>query len=96
MRNRYILRKQMTTDASRLMRLSAAAPMEQQCLSAAFQYCQVVQLNRCAAGRLACLGSRRWPYEGLSRMKGNFHVRFSEGGGLVTARLYSANVKREA
>src|SRR5260221_12792897 len=25
----------------------------------------------------------------LSRMKGNFHVRFLEGGGLATARLYS-------
>jgi len=32
-----------------------------------------------------------WSYEGLSRMKGNFHVRFLEGGGLATARLYSAN-----
>ena len=29
------------------------------------------------------------PYEGLSRMKGNFHVRFLEGGGSVTARPYS-------
>jgi hypothetical protein len=27
---------------------------------------------------------------GLSRMKGNLHVRFLEGGGLATARLYSA------
>jgi len=26
---------------------------------------------------------------GLSRMKGNLHVRFLEGGGLATARLYS-------
>jgi len=25
----------------------------------------------------------------LSRMKGNFHVRFLEGGGLATARSYS-------
>ena len=32
------------------------------------------------------------PYEGLSRMKGNFHVRFLEGGGLATARLYSARI----
>jgi hypothetical protein len=30
------------------------------------------------------------PYEGLSRMKGNFHVRFLEGGGSATTRLYSA------
>src|SRR5713226_7244718 len=69
-------------------------PTEQQCISAAFQYCQVVprkaSASRCAAGRLACLGNRRRPYEGLSRMKGNFQVRFLEGGGLATARLYSA------
>jgi hypothetical protein len=44
-------------------------------------------LVRQAAGRLAIGG---WPYEGLSRMKGNFQVRFLEGGGLATARLYSA------
>jgi hypothetical protein len=30
------------------------------------------------------------PYDGLSRMKGNFHVRFLEGGGPATARLHSA------
>ena len=34
--------------------------------------------------------SQGWPYEGLSRMKGNFQVRFLEGGGLATARLHSA------
>ena len=42
------------------------------------------------------LGCRRVPAQGrtgwsdLSRMKGNFQVRFLEGGGLATARLYSA------
>ena len=44
----------------------------------------VGRVNR--AGPLGKLG----PYEGLSRMKGNFHVRFLEGGGQVTARLHSA------
>jgi hypothetical protein len=34
------------------------------------------------------------PYEDLSRMKGNFHVRFLEGGGRATARLYSAVLTR--
>ena len=29
-------------------------------------------------------------WSGLSRMKGNFHVRFLEGGGPATVRLYSA------
>jgi len=32
---------------------------------------------------------RRTGWRGLSRMKGNFHVRFLEGGGLATACLYS-------
>src|SRR5712671_3623911 len=47
-------------------------------------------------GQMFCAPSRGsapesgWPYEGLSRMKGNFQVRFLEGGGLATARLYSA------
>ena len=30
---------------------------------------------------------------GLSRMKGNLHVRFLEGGGLATAHLYSARLR---
>src|SRR5260221_617517 len=51
-------------------------------------------------GRVESLGRGsipevNWPYEGLSRMKGNFQVRFLEGGGLVTARFHSAG-KREA
>ena len=33
--------------------------------------------------------SKRWVTRGLSRMKGNFHVRFLEGGGLATARSHS-------
>ncbi len=32
-------------------------------------------------------------WRGLSRMKGNFHVRFLEGGGLAIARRYSVKQK---
>ena len=42
-----------------------------------------------AKGHTAQALSRLWVTRGLSRMKGNFHVRFLEGGGLATARLHS-------
>src|SRR5207245_10429013 len=51
------------------------------------QYSNVVRL-------LPVPTTARTGWSDLSRMKGNFHVRFSEGGGLVTARLYSASVER--
>ena len=35
----------------------------------------------------------RTGWSDLSRMKGNFHVRFLEGGGPLTARLYSAGTQ---
>ena len=38
----------------------------------------------------ACLCDEAPVVNGLSRMKGNFQVRFLEGGGLVTARFHSA------
>src|SRR6059036_565648 len=93
MRNRYRLRKQMTTDARRLMRLRAVA----QGSNRAFR----LHSNKAKwfGGRIFLSTAPRvnpqaksqgWPYEGLSRMKGNFHVRFLEGGGLATARLHSA------
>ena len=92
MRNRYQLRKQMTTDARRLMRLRAVA----QGSNRAFR----LHSNKAKwfGGRIFLSTAPRvnpqaksqgWPYEGLSRMKGNFHVRFLEGGGLATARLHS-------
>ena len=85
--------KQMTTDARRLMRLRAVA----QGSNRAFR----MHSNKAKwfGGRIFLSTAPRvnpqaksqgWPYEGLSRMKGNFHVRFLEGGGLATARLYSA------
>ena len=83
----------MTTDARRLMRLRAVA----QGSNRAFR----LHSNKAKwfGGRIFLSTAPRvnpqaksqgWPYEGLSRMKGNFHVRFLEGGGLATARLYSA------
>lgn len=42
------------------------------------------------------ISSERGPEVGctMSRMKGNFHVRFFEGGGLATARLHSAYTQK--
>ena len=82
----------MTTDARRLMRLRAVA----QGSNRAFR----LHSNKAKwfGGRIFLSTAPRvnpqaksqgWPYEGLSRMKGNFHVRFLEGGGLATARLHS-------
>ena len=76
----------MTTDACRLMRLKAVAH------------------RSTASGRLGA-GTAKWssvstgqphqgwPYEDLSRMKGNFQVRFLGGCGRVTARAYPAHLK---
>jgi len=78
----------MTADACRLMRLGVAA-QGSRTRTTADQYCQAgldSLVGLTARVHLSKLG----PYEGLSRMKGNFHVRFLEGGGQVTARLYSA------
>ena len=79
----------MTTDARRLMRPGAVASMEH----------SVVRLLAGTA-KLPDLGSPRvgqrdseengCPYEGLSRMRGNSHVRFLGGLGRVTARAYPA------
>jgi hypothetical protein len=68
------------TDASRRY-----CPKEQSDQRPQPTYCQAGRDDR-TAGRPRW----GWPYPGLSRMKGNFQVRFLEGGGLATARLYSA------
>src|SRR5262245_51047420 len=44
--------------------------------------------------RVPTSGSTGW--RGLSRMKGNFHVRFLEGSGLVTARSHSISVTKQS
>ena len=67
--NRCSLRKQMTTDARRLMRLKAVAQRS----TASWRLgADTVKRGSAPAGQ----PHRGWPYEDLSRMKGNFHVRF--------------------
>ena len=92
--NRSHREKQMTADACRLMRPGVAA-QGSMTRTTADQYCQAgldSLVGLTARVHLAKLG----PYEGLSRMKGNFHVRFLEGGGSVTARPYSAWPRRQS
>ena len=77
----------MTADACRLMRPGDTA-QGSVTRTTADQYCQArfdPSVGLTSRVHLDKLG----PYEGLSRMKGNFHVRFLEGGGPATARLYS-------
>jgi len=77
-------RKQMTTDSRRLMRSGVVAPTEH---NAKRLPVSTAKLPACqAAGRLAFVRER--PYEGSSRMKGNFHVRFQGGCGRATACTY--------
>ncbi len=74
--------KQMTADAHRLMRPGGAA-----------QGCHPARPHRSIAKRDENRGSAKnkaGPYEGSSRMKGNFHVRFLGGCGRATARAYPA------
>ncbi|MGO8927320.1 MAG: hypothetical protein ACLQU3_10570, partial [Limisphaerales bacterium] len=62
-------RKQMTTDACRLVRLKAVA----QWSTASWRLgAGTAKRGSVPAGQ----PHRGWPYEDLSRMKGNFHVRF--------------------
>ena len=82
----------MTTDDRRLMRPGAVASMEH----------SVVRLL-VGTAKLPDLGSPRvgqrdseengCPYEGLSRMRGNSHVRFLGGRGRVTACAYPAGLQ---
>jgi len=77
--------KQMTAGARLLMRLRANSRQGR-------SYKGHLPL-RLSCSAILSSGSdhlRLRPYDGLSRMKGNFHVRFLEGGGLATARLHSA------
>ena len=88
-----MLRKQMTTDARRLMRLRAVTSKE---------HSVVRLLTGMAKGFVLALSSieprvgpqQGQPYEGASRMKGNFHVRFFGGRGRATARAYPAVLER--
>ena len=81
----------MTTDACRLMRPGARRLKGAEASVAACQYRQAARPRFAGAGTAdrSEKNIRAGPYEGLSRMKGNFHVRFLEGGGPATARSYS-------
>ena len=77
----------MTTDASRLMRPEAGAPKD----AAGYGHTTVLPSGRTVSSSARGSANNKlssWPYEGLSRMKGNFHVRFLGGCGRVTARTY--------
>jgi len=82
----------MTADARRLMRLGVAV-QGSITRTTADQYCQA-RLDSSVEFASRVPLDKGGPYEGLSRMKGNFHVRFLEGGGPATARLYSAVLYR--
>ena len=79
----------MTADASRLMRPGVAA-QDSITRTTTEEYCQA-GLNSRIELPLRVRQNKAGPYEDTSRMKGNFHVRFLEGGGLVTARSHSAS-----
>jgi hypothetical protein len=78
----------MTADACRLMRPGAAV-QGSTARATTDQYCQAGLNSRVSLGKAV-------PYEGLSRMKGNFHVRFLGGRGRATARAYPAIRLRSA
>jgi len=85
----------MTTDASRLMRPGAVASMEH---SAGRLPASTAKLPGPGS---PWVGQRDGyqhgcPYEGLSRMRGNSHVRFLGGRGRATARAYPAAPERTA
>jgi hypothetical protein len=61
----------MTADARRLMRPGVAA-QGSPATATTYEYCQARLNSRVSLGKAV-------PYEGLSRMKGNFHVRFLGG-----------------
>ena len=83
-RNRYQPGKQMTTDARRLMRPGAVAQRS----TASCGHTPVLPSGLTNRGPVALASDRS--YEGLSRMKGNFQVRFLGGRGRATARAYPA------
>ena len=83
----------MTTGARRLMRLSVAVPKEGSANGHLLvsPSCLIVLSRRkvlCPIGQRVSLDQEGSLF-GLSRMKGNFQVRFLEGGGLATARFHS-------
>ena len=83
----------MTTDARRLMRPSAVTSMEHSVVRLRTSMAKGSVLGLASAEPRVGPGQGR-PYEGSSRMKGNFHVRFLGGRGRATARAYPATWER--
>jgi hypothetical protein len=84
--NRLHREQQMTTNACWLMRPGAAASTERSLNG----HAPVLPSGSVTCRRTVGRPYRVRPYEGSSRMKGNFHVRFLVGGGLQPPRLHSA------
>ena len=80
----------MTTDACRLMRPGAVASMEHSVVRLLAGTAKLPDLGSPRAGQRDC-EENGCPYEGLSRMRGNSHVRFLGGRGRVTACAYPAS-----
>jgi hypothetical protein len=83
------LGKQMTTDACRLMRPGAVASKEHSVKRLPVSIAKSLALALPSVEQRVGQGYGR-PYEGLSRMRGNSHVRFLGGRGRATARAYPA------
>ena len=66
-------RKQMTTDSRRLMRPGVVAPTEHDAKRLPVRIAKLAAHPDSGSFRIP---REEWPYEGSSRMKGNFHVRF--------------------
>ena len=79
----------MTTDAGRWMRPGAVAAREHSVVRLPGGTAKLPDLGSPRAGQRDSQGNGR-PCEGLSRMRGNSHVRFLGGRGRATARAYPA------
>ena len=79
----------MTTDARRLMRPRAVASKEHSVARLPASIAKLLALALPSVEQRVGRGYGR-PYEGLSRMRGNSHVRFLGGRGRVTACAYPA------
>ena len=79
----------MTTDARRLLRPRAVASKEHSVARLPASIAKLLALGLPSVEQRVGQGYGR-PYEGLSRMRGNSHVRFLGGRGRATARAYPA------
>jgi len=70
------LEKQMTTNSRWLMRPGATVPKGAEPIRPPVSIAKLLDLDLSGAEQRAGQYPKRRPYEDLSRMKGNFHVRF--------------------